>query len=140
MQSKWRAHLTRREALVAGVGLAAATLNIDRLALGAAAASAGPGVGIIQGISSFTGGDGSYKRVLREGITIGWDAEEPFAYIDPKTKELDGVDIRIMKRITEVLGMVRGNTISSVFLKRVILSIATGLGRPVLLVMSSIIP
>ena len=105
MQSKWRAHLTRREALAAGVGLAAVALNIERLAAPAVAASAGPGVGIIQGISSFTGGDGSFKRVLREGITIGWDAEEPFAYLDPKTKELDGIDIRIMKRITEVLGI-----------------------------------
>ena len=105
MQSKWRANLTRRDVLAAGAGLAAAALKIDRLATHARAASAGPGTGIIQGINSFTGGDGSFKRALREGIVIGWGAEEPFAYIDPKTKELDGIDIRIMKKISEVLGI-----------------------------------
>ena len=105
MQRGRGANLTRRDVLSAGAGLAVGVLSIDRLATHAAAAPAGPGVGIIQGISSFTGGDGSFKRVLREGIVIGWGAEEPFAYVDPKTKEIDGIDIRIMKKITETLGI-----------------------------------
>jgi polar amino acid transport system substrate-binding protein len=63
------------------------------------------GVGGIQGISSFTGGDGSFKRVLREGITIGIANDFPFTYQDEKTKEMDGLDVRIFRQITKLLGI-----------------------------------
>ncbi|HLW46943.1 MAG TPA: ABC transporter substrate-binding protein [bacterium] len=63
------------------------------------------GVGGIQGISSFTGGDGSFKRVLREGITIGIANDFPFTYQDAKTKEMDGLDVRIFRQITKLLGI-----------------------------------
>src|SRR5437879_3482562 len=63
------------------------------------------GVGGIGGISSFTGGDGSFKRVLREGIVIGIANDFPFTYQDEKTKEMDGVDVRIFRMITKLLGI-----------------------------------
>jgi polar amino acid transport system substrate-binding protein len=63
------------------------------------------GVGQIQGISSFTGGDGSFKRVLREGITLGIGDDYPFTYLDPKTKQYAGIDVEIFKRVTQMLGI-----------------------------------
>ena len=63
------------------------------------------GVGGIGGINSFTGGDGSFKRVLREGIVIGIANDFPFTYQDEKTKEMDGVDVRIFRMITKLLGI-----------------------------------
>jgi polar amino acid transport system substrate-binding protein len=63
------------------------------------------GVGGITGISSFTGGDGSFKRVLREGITIGIANDYPFTYQDEKTKDFDGLDVRIFRMITKLLGI-----------------------------------
>jgi len=63
------------------------------------------GVGGIGGISSFTGGDGSFKRVLREGIVIGIADDYPFTYQDSKTKEFDGLDVRIFRAITKLLGI-----------------------------------
>ena len=63
------------------------------------------GVAGIQGISSFTGGDGSFKRVLREGIVIGIADDYPFTYQDNKTKEMDGLDVRIFRQITALLGI-----------------------------------
>ncbi len=59
----------------------------------------------ITGISSFTGGDGSFKRVLREGIIIGIANDYPFTYKDEKTKEFDGLDVRIFRQITKILGI-----------------------------------
>lgn len=63
------------------------------------------GVGGIGGISSFTGGDGSFKRVLREGIVIGIANDYPFTYQDEKTKEFDGLDVKIFRMITKLLGI-----------------------------------
>ena len=63
------------------------------------------GVGGIGGIGSFTGGDGSFKRVLREGIVIGIANDYPFTYQDEKTKEFDGLDVRIFRMITQLLGI-----------------------------------
>jgi len=63
------------------------------------------GVAEVTGISSFTGGDGSYKRVVREGITIGIATDYPFTYQDDKTKQMDGLDVRIFRMITKELGI-----------------------------------
>ena len=63
------------------------------------------GVGGIGGVNSFTGGDGSFKRVLREGIVIGIANDYPFTYQDEKTKEFDGLDVRIFREITKLLGI-----------------------------------
>lgn len=63
------------------------------------------GVGGVTGISAFTGGDGSFKRVLREGIVIGIANDYPFTYQDEKTKQFDGLDVRVFKMVTKVLGI-----------------------------------
>ena len=90
MQGRTRGWLC---ALLAGLFLVATSLPV--LA----------GVGGIGGISSFTGGDGSFKRVLREGIVIGIADDYPFTYQDSKTKEFDGLDVRIFRAITKLLGI-----------------------------------
>ena len=63
------------------------------------------GVAGVTGINSFTGGDGSFKRVLREGIVIGIADDYPFTYQDTKTKEMDGLDVRIFRLVTKLLGI-----------------------------------
>jgi len=63
------------------------------------------GVAGIQGINSFTGGDGSFKRVLREGIVIGIADDFPFTYQDSKTKEMDGLDVKVFRMVTKLLGI-----------------------------------
>jgi polar amino acid transport system substrate-binding protein len=50
-------------------------------------------------------GDGSYKRVVEGGITFGISNDPPFTYQDDKTKEYDGMDVRIMKEAAKRLGI-----------------------------------
>jgi ABC-type amino acid transport substrate-binding protein len=59
----------------------------------------------IPGISSFKGGDGSFDRVLREGIVLGISNDFPFTYQDEKTKEFDGLDVKVFRMITKLLGI-----------------------------------
>ncbi len=61
--------------------------------------------GGIPGISSFKGGDGSFDRVVREGIVIAISNDPPYTYQDEKTKEFDGVDVRILRMVTKLLGI-----------------------------------
>ncbi len=67
--------------------------------------SAAVGVGGIQGISSFKGGDGSFDRVLRDGIVIAISNDPPYTYQDEKTKDFDGVDVRILRMVAKLLGI-----------------------------------
>jgi len=62
-------------------------------------------VGGIPGISSFKGGDGSFDRVLREGIVIAISNDYPFTYQDEKTKDFDGLDVRALRMVTKLLGI-----------------------------------
>lgn len=70
--------------------------------IGSAAAWAGdptlPGV-------SFNGGDGSYKRVVDGGITLGISNDPPYTFQDTSTQEYDGIDVRIFKEICKRLGI-----------------------------------
>ena len=50
-------------------------------------------------------GDGSYKRAVEEGITLGISNDPPFTYQDDKTKEYDGMDVRIFKEVAKRLGI-----------------------------------
>jgi ABC-type amino acid transport substrate-binding protein len=63
------------------------------------------GVGGIPGISSFKGGDGSFDRVLREGIVLAISNDYPYTYQDEKTKEFDGLDVRVFRMATKLLGI-----------------------------------
>jgi polar amino acid transport system substrate-binding protein len=62
--------------------------------------------GGIQGVS-FTGGDGSYKRVVREGIVLGISNDYPYTYLDEKTKQYDGIDVAMFRIITQRLGIAK---------------------------------
>ena len=62
-------------------------------------------VGAIPGISSFKGGDGSFDRVVREGIVLAISNAYPFTYQDEKTKEFDGLDVKVFRMITKLLGI-----------------------------------
>jgi polar amino acid transport system substrate-binding protein len=74
------------------------------LGLGAAAVRADdptvPGV-------SFNGGDGSYKRVLADGITLGISNDPPYTFQDESTKQYDGIDVRIFTEICKRLGITK---------------------------------
>ena len=72
------------------------------IGIGSATALAGdptlPGV-------SFNGGDGSYKRVVDGGITLGISNDPPYTFQDTSTQEYDGIDVRIFKEICKRLGI-----------------------------------
>jgi polar amino acid transport system substrate-binding protein len=60
--------------------------------------------GTIPGVT-FNGGDGSYKRVAREGIVLGIVPDFPWTYQDEKSKEYKGLDVEIFKEITRRIGI-----------------------------------
>jgi polar amino acid transport system substrate-binding protein len=62
--------------------------------------------GTIPGVS-FTGGDGSYKRVVSEGIVLGIVPDFPWTYEDEKTKEYKGLDVSVLKEATRRLGIAK---------------------------------
>jgi len=78
--------------------------SLAALAMSVSAAFAGdsgiPGV-------SFNGGDGSYKRAVENGITLLIAADPPSTFQDEKTKEYDGVDVRVFREITKRLGITK---------------------------------
>ncbi|MBI1778948.1 MAG: transporter substrate-binding domain-containing protein [Proteobacteria bacterium] len=55
--------------------------------------------------TSFKGGDGSFDRVVKEGIVLGIASDLPFTYYDEKTKKNDGMDVKIMEEVTNRLGI-----------------------------------
>jgi len=85
---------------IAGLALT----SLVALAMTVSAACAGdsgiPGV-------SFNGGDGSYKRAVENGITLLIAADPPSTFQDEKTKEYDGVDVRVFREITKRLGITK---------------------------------
>jgi ABC-type amino acid transport substrate-binding protein len=60
--------------------------------------------GTIPGVS-FTGGDGSYTRAVKDGITLGIVPDFPWTYQDEKTKEYKGLDVDMLKEATRRLGI-----------------------------------
>jgi ABC-type amino acid transport substrate-binding protein len=60
--------------------------------------------GTIPGVS-FTGGDGSYTRVVKEGIILGIVPDFPWTYQDEKTKEYKGLDVDMLKEMSRRLGI-----------------------------------
>jgi ABC-type amino acid transport substrate-binding protein len=62
--------------------------------------------GSILGVS-FTGGDGSYKKAVREGITLGISPDFPWTYRDDKTGQYAGLDVSIFREITRRLGITK---------------------------------
>ncbi len=86
---------------------------INRRALGLLAFAFALGIGIaaaraedptVPGVS-FNGGDGSYKRVIANGITLGISNDPPYTYQDQATKDYDGIDVRIFREICKRLGI-----------------------------------
>jgi ABC-type amino acid transport substrate-binding protein len=55
--------------------------------------------------TSFKGGDGSFDRVVKDGIVLGIASDLPFTYYDDKTKKYDGMDVKIMEEVCERLGI-----------------------------------
>ena len=103
--------LTRRE--IIGIGAAAAVA-------GAAIASShgtglgGPQVAHAQETPLMTGarlahqgGDGSFKRVLENGITFGVTNDVPFCWRDASTSKFRGIDYDITMAATGLLGITK---------------------------------
>ncbi len=53
----------------------------------------------------FDGGDGSYARAVRNGVTLAIAADPPSTFLDDKTHAFDGADVRIFKEIMKRLGI-----------------------------------
>lgn len=62
--------------------------------------------GTIPGVT-FTGGDGSYKRVVREGIVLGVVPDFPWTYQDAKTHEYGGLDVWIFQDAVRRVGITK---------------------------------
>jgi len=60
--------------------------------------------GTILGVA-FTGGDGSYTRAVKDGITLGIVPDFPWTYQDEKTKEYKGLDVDMLKEATRRVGI-----------------------------------
>jgi polar amino acid transport system substrate-binding protein len=88
-----------RSIIRSGIALLAFVFTLE---IGWAAARAGDP--LVPGVS-FNGGDGSYKRVLADGITLGISNDPPYTYQDEKTKDYDGIDVRIFREICKRLGI-----------------------------------
>jgi ABC-type amino acid transport substrate-binding protein len=73
-------------------------------AVGIGSATALAGDPTLPGVS-FNGGDGSYKRVVDGGITLGISNDPPYTFQDTSTQEYDGIDVRIFKEICKRLGI-----------------------------------
>jgi ABC-type amino acid transport substrate-binding protein len=83
--------------------IAGAALIAGAASLATSAATAGD---IGAAAVDFSGlGDGSYKRVAEGGLTLGIANDPPFTFQDDKTKEYDGIDVRIMKEAAKRLGI-----------------------------------
>jgi polar amino acid transport system substrate-binding protein len=78
---------------------AAAVLLIG---LGASAAMAGD---ISIATTHFKGGDGSFDRAVSDGFTFGLSNDPPYGFVDPKTNQPDGIDVRALKAMAEKLGI-----------------------------------
>ncbi len=63
-------------------------------------------------LMTFAGSDGSYTRAMKDGITFGLSNDPPYGYIDQKTQQPDGIDVRMFKALTELLGIKNGRAIS----------------------------
>ena len=90
--------MTRKIRTVVGAALVAASALFALTP----ALSADVGVGAVD---FKTIGDGSYKRVLENGITLGIGNDPPFTFQDDKTKDYDGIDVRIFKEVVKRLGI-----------------------------------
>ncbi len=53
----------------------------------------------------FDGGDGSYARAVRNGVTLAIAADPPSTFLDDKTHAFAGADVRISKEIMKRLGI-----------------------------------
>jgi ABC-type amino acid transport substrate-binding protein len=93
-----------------GCGVVVALVIAGLLMGGAGACFAGADEygqnGSIPGVS-FTGGDGSYKRVVKDGIILGIVPDFPWTYQDEKTKEYKGLDVDILREAARRLGIAK---------------------------------
>ena len=80
-------------------------LSIKRSVVGLLAFAFALGIGsaavraddpVLPGVS-FNGGDGSYKRAVADGFTLGISNDPPYTYRDEMTQKYDGIDVRIFQ-------------------------------------------
>lgn len=94
----------RRDLGLLAVTLAAAGTAVPLIRARAAPFSEYGESGEIPGVS-FTGGDGSYKRAVQHGVTLGICPDFPWTYEDNKTKHPAGLDVAIFEEVTHRLGI-----------------------------------
>ncbi|WP_321959701.1 transporter substrate-binding domain-containing protein [Paraburkholderia sp. J69-1] len=57
----------------------------------------------------FDGGDGSYTRAVRDGVTLAIANDPPSTFQDDKTHQFDGADVRIFREVMKRLGVTKVN-------------------------------
>jgi polar amino acid transport system substrate-binding protein len=85
------------------ITLAFAATLMGLVALSNARAADSAGIGDVR----FDGGDGSYARAVRNGITLVIAADPPSTFLDDKAHAFDGADVRIFREITKRLGITK---------------------------------
>jgi len=92
-------------------------LSIKRSVVGLLAFAFALGIGsaavraddpVLPGVS-FNGGDGSYKKAVADGFTLGISNDPPYTYRDESTQKYDGIDVRIFEEIAKRLGISKVN-------------------------------
>ena len=92
-------------------------LSIKRSVVGLLAFAFALGIGsaavraddpVLPGVS-FNGGDGSYKRAVADGFTLGISNDPPYTYRDESTQKYDGIDVRIFQEVAKRLGIAKVN-------------------------------
>jgi polar amino acid transport system substrate-binding protein len=91
------------ERFVIKMMLALGAVMAGLVALPNASADEGGGITGVR----FEGGDGSYARAVRDGVTLAIAADPPSTFLDDKTHAFDGADVRIFKEIMKRLGITK---------------------------------
>ena len=56
---------------------------------------------------TFNGGDGSYARAVKDGITIGIASDLPFTFSANQGQSYDGIDVKVFEELTKRLGITK---------------------------------
>src|SRR5690348_13320011 len=97
---------THRADRVLGAALLAAALFLGSSGAAVMAAD-GP---------TLTGHDGSFERVKKSGVLrFGTSNDEPYTFLDPKTKKVEGIDADMTAYVMEKLGIPKREMVQDKF-------------------------
>lgn len=132
--SAWAARRTTRRCFVLGLGASATALALAACggattptapvggagttpATRAAGATAGTsGTATLGSSPKLTGNDGSFKRVQdAKKLVFGSSNDQPYAFLNPDTKQIEGIDADMLQYIITALGIPQREMVQSEF-------------------------